>query len=178
MAKPSIRVEIKKKPDFLIGIAERIINKHDSDGENSVLNVINMPDMKQKTVEAREKNSLAYKNSRSKEIAFEARDISLGIKSGNAVSLNYYVKASRNILLGIYKGKEHLLGDHGFEVSKNTGGVKIVVPANASKLIDLAGRILEKHTTDGANSAIIWLNIADFTSKFRNIIFLISSILV
>ena len=139
MAKDSIRIPIERNPDKLIIKAENIINKHVADGENSVLNFLNMTDMQEKTILARNLETLARKSNRDKALAYEIRDLALGIAPGHQIgepdSVLYYLRSARNILLGMHKGSEHLLGEYGFDVSSNTGGIKIVVPLKAMPII-------------------------------------------
>lgn len=164
MANKDIRIVIPIIPDNLIYLAEKIIVKHESDAENSPLGILNMADMKAQTLIARAKDTEAEMLNRNKEKAFEARDNAL-VNSG-IPTVDYYVKASRDILLGYYKGSETMLGDHGFEVRQSSGKIKIFIPASAKQLIELAGLILAKHNADGENSALRWMNIADFTEKY------------
>ena len=53
---------------------------------------------------------------RDAETATQNRDFALGGDSPSKVTVGYYVRAVRDVLLGIYKGNEQKLGDWGFDV--------------------------------------------------------------
>lgn len=165
MSNQNFSVTIPDNPQELIGLSERVLKKHTLDGVNSVLSPLNMADMQAKTTFAKIRDVQAGQLNRDKETAFEARDLALGDDTGTPGTVTFYVTSARDILLGIYKGKEHKLGDHGYEVSKSSGNVSVEIPANAKELIDLAFRIIKKHISDGAGSPIKGLDMADFTSK-------------
>jgi len=165
MPNPNFRVTIFDNAQELIGLAERIIAKHVLDGAASVLTALNMGDMNTKTTFAKTKDILAAQLNRNKETAFETRDIAIGDATGTAGTLIFYLTSARDILLGIYKGKEQKLGDHGFEVNTSDGNLAVEIPANALKLITLASLVINKHALDGAASPIKGLDMADFTTK-------------
>lgn len=165
MPNPNFSVTIPDNAQELIGLSERVVAKHALDGANSVLSAINMADMQAKTTLAKIKDGQQGQLNRDKETAFETRDIALGDETGTEGTVIFYVTSARDILLGIYKGKEHKLGDHGFEVNKSSGNVSVEIPSNAKALIDLAKLIITKHNNDGAASPIKGLDMADFSGK-------------
>jgi hypothetical protein len=162
----NFRVVIPTGAEKLTTMAERIIVKHEAEGVNSPLNLINMSEMKDLTLLARAKDSEAITLTADKEIAFQQRDNTIGL-GGEEKTVIYYVKSSRDILMGYYKGSETMLGDHGFEIRQKKGHIKVGIPSNVGKIIELAGLILAKHAADGANSPIKGLDIADFTDKYN-----------
>ena len=165
MANPNFSVTIPDNPQESIGLSERVLKKHTLDGGSSVLLALNMADMLAKTTFGKIKDGQGAQMNRDKETAFEARDKALGDDTGTEGTVLFYVASARDILLGIYKGKEHKLGDHGFEVSKSSGNVSVEIPTSAEKLIALADLIIKKHILDGGASPIKGLNMADFSSK-------------
>lgn len=165
MPNPNFSVTIPGNPQELGGLSQRILDKHVLDGVGSVLLPLDMADMQAKTTLAKIRDAAASQLNRDKETAFEARDLALGIDDGNPATVDFYVKSARDILLGIYKGREQKLGDHGFNVNASTGNVSVEIPTSAPGLIDLATLILNKHVLDGAASPIKGLDMLDFTAK-------------
>jgi hypothetical protein len=165
MPNPNFSVTIPNNPQELGGLSQRVLDKHVLDGPASVLTPLDMADMQAKTTLARIRDAAAAQLNRDKETAFEARDLALGIDNGNPDTVDFYVKSSRDVLLGIYKGKEHKLGDHGFNVNSSSGNVSVEIPTDAPGLIGLAALIIAKHVLDGAASPIKGLNMVDFTAK-------------
>lgn len=167
MANVGFRVPISRKAPEMILLGENIIIKHEADGAGSVLSVIDMPDMKIKVVDARAKNTAALQLNRDKELAYEQRDLALGIYTGQEPSMPgtviYYIMSARDILLGVYKESKHILGDFGFEITR--GGASVKIPRKASEMIVLALNILAKDTELGVNSPLKGMDIADFTTK-------------
>jgi len=165
MPNQNFSVTIPVNPQELIGLSERTLTKHAADGANSVLSALDMADMQAKTTLAKIRDAQAGQLNRDKETAFEARDLALGDDTGTEGTVIFYVTSARDILLGIYKGKEHKLGDWGFEVNSSSGSVSVEIPANVEKLIALAVLIINKHINDGGASSIKGLNMADFNAK-------------
>lgn len=164
MSRYNFSVVISYKSDEIISISEGILEKDEADGDDSPLKVMNRVDFKAKTIAARAKDTEAKALNRSKEAAVQARDNALGINSMSG-SVDYYVKAARDILLALYKGKELEIGDWGYDINRSGGGISIVIPKNAKQLYELAELVLAKHTADGNNSPLSGLNIVDFTAK-------------
>jgi len=163
-------VTIPINPDELIGLSQRNLAKHALDGAGSPLNALDMGDMQGKTIAANTLNISAKQLNRDKEQAFESRDIALGIdvsqEAGIPGTVDFYLKSSRDVLLGINKGKEQKLGEHGFEVDKSDGNTSVFIPTQAPEMIALAKLILAKHTLDGAGSVLNVLSMADFSAKY------------
>ena len=165
MPNPNFSVTIPGNPQELGGLSQRVLDKHVLDGAGSVLNPLDMADMQAKTTLAKIRDAAGAQLNRDKETAYEARDLALGIDDGNPDTVDFYVKSSRDVLLGIYKGREQKLGDHGFNVNASTGNVSVEIPADAPGLIALATLIIAKHVLDGAASPLNGLNMVDFTAK-------------
>src|SRR3990172_6892325 len=112
MSNQNFSITISENPQELGGLSQRILDKHVLDGAGSVLNPLD------------------------KETAFQTRDLALGI--GEPDTVDYFVKSSRDVLLGINQGKEQKLGDHGFNVNMSTGFVSVEIPTDAPGLMGLA----------------------------------------
>ena len=124
-------MEIPTNPDELVALLKVVLAKHIADGANSPLNALDMAAFENKTEEAKTQNTLSHQLRKDSETATESRDIALGIAKGQVSSTEgtglYYLKSIREVLLGLYKGKEHKLGDWGFSVHsapKSGGGNK------------------------------------------------------
>ena len=163
------RVYIPDNPKLLCELSDRIILKHETDALLSPLKILDMDHMKSQTIYGSAQHVLAGQLNRDKEEAFYKRDYALGIVREQDLSMPgtviYYIASARDILLGFYKAVTPSLGEWGFEVDRSGGGIKIIMPRNAGKLIDLANLILAKNTEEGADSPISGLNIVDFTAK-------------
>ncbi len=97
-------------------LAKAIGAKHRADGANSPLKGLGMDDMESKTTEAGTQNQNAAKLYRDAELATQNRDNALGTDNPVKCSVAYYVRAVRDMLLGLHKGNEQKLGDWGSEV--------------------------------------------------------------
>ena len=163
------RVYIPDNPKLLCELSDRIILKHETDALLSPLKILDMDHMKSQTIYGSAQHVLAGQLNRDKEEAFYKRDYALGIVREQDLSMPgtviYYIASARDILLGFYKAVTPSLGEWGFEVDRSGGGIKIIMPRNAGKLIDLANLILAKNTAEGADSPITGLDIVDFTAK-------------
>jgi hypothetical protein len=111
-----MRVNIPKNPGQMILLSQAIGTKHGADGADSPLKVLDMADMANKTDTADQANKNAAKLYREGELATQNRDNALGTDNPVKGSVAYYVRAARDMLLGLYKGNEQKLGDWGFEV--------------------------------------------------------------
>jgi hypothetical protein len=164
MGKKSYRIVIPLRPGSLILLSENIVKKHLSDLETSPLRVIDMVDMEAKTIFAREQDTLALQLNRDKELAYEQRDLSMGIYPGHEPempgTLVYYIRSCRDTLLGVYKDNRETLKDFGFKILSDRQAIKI--PVQVPLLIDLAQKILERHNELGDNSPLKILNMSDF----------------
>ena len=128
-----MRVIIPKNPDDLIGLAKSIGTKHTADGAGSPLANLNTADFTAKTTAADTQNQLSAKMYRDAETATQNRDLALGAGRITPGTVNYYVTAVRDILLGIYKGNEQKLGDWGFTVDQSSAPGTGTKPAPAGK---------------------------------------------
>jgi len=121
MAARNLRIKIPKKAPDLIELAKLILAKHAADGASSVLNSIDMTDFANKSATADTEHKRMTKLKRDSEIATENRNLALGFSKGQGSepdgSVVFFTKTCRDILKGIYKGREHELGDWGFEVN-------------------------------------------------------------
>ena len=93
-----------------------------------------MADFSAKTTTADTQNQVSAKLYRDAETATQNRDIALGADRSTQGTVNYYVAAARDMLLGIYKGNEQKLGDWGFTVEQSSqGSGSKPAPAPAAK---------------------------------------------
>ena len=163
MSNQNFSITISENPQELGGLSQRILDKHVLDGAGSVLNPLDMADMQAKTTLAKIRDASGAQLNRDKETAFQTRDLALGI--GEPDTVDYFVKSSRDVLLGINQGKEQKLGDHGFNVNMSSGNVSVEIPTDAPGLMALADLIIAKHVLDGPASPIGGLDMVMFTSK-------------
>lgn len=165
MTKTIFRVFIPINPQEMIELGEAIDAKHTADALNSPLIFMDMDGFKDQVIAAKAQDVIASEKSNLKDIAFENRDVALGINANVSGTVDYYVKAARDILVGFYKNHEDALTTWGFDVTKSKGIFKINIPTSPDKVIKLAVAILAKDTLLGVNSPIKGLNIVDFTAK-------------
>jgi hypothetical protein len=165
MSNQNYRVTIPDNAQEIGGLSERVHAKHVADGAGSKLSGLDMADLLAKTNSAKTFDTAAGQLDRDKEEAFEQRDLILGIKNTNPDTVNFYVKSSREILLGLNRGKERNLGKWGFNVQGEGADYSVEVPTDEPGLMRLAELIIAKHVLDGAASVLSGLNIADFTAK-------------
>ena len=134
------RVKIPKNKALAIALAQAVLAKHKADGAASPLSTLNIADMTDKTGTADTQNQLSQKLYRDAETATQNSDIALGLDYTTPGTVNYYLAATRDLLLGIYKGNEQKLGDWGFEVDQSTAAQSAAVKAaKASKTVKTAG---------------------------------------
>lgn len=121
--KKTVRVEIPKNPDLMLALANLVIAKHKELGVLSPLKSLNMAEMETKFIEANASNTKAKEYRRLAETTTEQRNRGIGIAPGQNSNtegtLYFFLVAARDILLGLNRGKEHKLGELGFEVSTN-----------------------------------------------------------
>jgi hypothetical protein len=165
MSNQNYSITISKNAEELSGLGDRVHAKHIADGVGSILAPLNMADLLLKNTAAKNFNLVAGQLNRDKELAFEARNLVLGIDNNNPDTVNYYVKSVRDILLGIHKGKERNLGSWGFNVQGENPDISVEIPLDEPGLIRLADLIIAKHVADGPASVLSGLNMADFTAK-------------
>lgn len=123
------RVKIPKNKDAAIQLAQSILAKHQADGTASPLTPLNITDMTAKTATADTENQLSDKLYRDAETATENCDNALGADYTTPGTVNYYLAAVRDLLLGIYKGNEQKLGDWGFEVDQSSAATATAAKA-------------------------------------------------
>lgn len=114
------RVNISRNPEKLLLLAEEVIKKHEADANQSPLKMLNMADLKAKTIEARKKyekalqmrkDAKAYTQDVQQLLGIDKRQT--GITDGTIL---FYVNQCRNVLSGIYRSAMKVLGGWGFEV--------------------------------------------------------------
>jgi len=119
----SISVVIPQDVPELILLAKDILKKHIADGGGTLLTNFDMADMQTNTNTADTQHTLAKKLEKQSEKAIEARDLALGHareqKSTTPGTVLYYVSSARDVLLGIFRGKEKNLGDWGYQVNES-----------------------------------------------------------
>ncbi len=112
MANPRIRINIPKKPAELIGLAKRVNEKHLADGDSSPLKLLQKnawSEVGPITATCLKAHEDAEALSRQAEELYRKRDTLL-------VQIDAAVKASRDVLTGIYRDEPKSLGNWGFEV--------------------------------------------------------------
>ena len=127
------RINIPKNPDQFVTLCKGIVAKHAQDGANSPLAGLDMADMLAKTNEADTQNQLSAKLYRDAEQATQNRDLAIGADTPVKGTLTFYVRATRDILGGLYKGNEQKLGDWTFDVNNSTQANSTATPATAPK---------------------------------------------
>lgn len=122
--KGKVQVVIPRNPEKLIKLGQAILKKHTDDGVDSILSSFNMATMTTLVSEANTRNDQAAKANRDKEKATQNRNVALGTAKGQnrktVGTATYIICSIRDILLGIYRGKEQTLGDWGYTVNFNT----------------------------------------------------------
>ena len=112
MAKNNVRVKIPRNPEDLLALATDVYSKHISDSSTSALNSLadyNWTDNGAKIAQAQALQDKAKQMERDLEGLYNQRDLLLA-------PVDLTVKASRDLLLSIYKANYKKLGDWGFEV--------------------------------------------------------------
>lgn len=121
--KGRVQVEIPRSPEKLIKLGKAIVKKHEEDASSSIIASFDLDALKTCVTDAELLNSQAASANRNKGKATEARNLALGIAKGqNSKTMGtaaYIVRSIRDILLGMYRGREQQLGDWGFEVNFN-----------------------------------------------------------
>ncbi|MEO5572552.1 MAG: hypothetical protein ABIT08_06645 [Bacteroidia bacterium] len=158
-------VTIPGNPQELTGLGKRVNAKHVLDGATSVLTPLDMTHFTAKVTVATTKDAEAAQLDRDKEKAYEQRDLALGLNNDNPKTIKFYVTSARDTLLGFSKGKEHNLGDYGFNVNSSSGFVSVEIPTDAPGMMRLAGLIIAKDIALGAASLVKGLDMTDFAAK-------------
>jgi len=113
-----MRINIPGNPDKLIQLAQKIQAKHTADAAASPLN--GMPGIATAgdlITRADDQNKLSLTLASQAEKATEARDNALGSDTTTEGTVKFFVTAARDVLLALNKGREHALGDWGFDVT-------------------------------------------------------------
>ena len=123
MSRKNVRVTIPRNADELIILGESIVAKHNEDPATSPLVGLDMAAFEATVIDAGKKNVEAKQLRKDSETATEDRDGLLGHKKDQTTNtpgtvLNFVVR-TREMLLGVFKGKEQHLGDFGFEVNQS-----------------------------------------------------------
>lgn len=113
MAKRTFRVVIPSNPEQRLNLAELVLNKHTADGAASPLNTLvdhawtaNAP----KVAAARAKQDEINQLEKDLETMYKERNLLLDEVMNS-------VKASRDLLIGVYKSNPRKLGDWGYVVN-------------------------------------------------------------
>jgi len=120
MAKNNVRIKMPRNADDLLKLANLVYAKHTADGDKSPLNLLddyNWTNNGDKITQAQTLQNQAKQMEKDLEGLYKQRDLLL-----DPVDLT--VKASRDLLLGVYKANYKKLGDWGFEVDDSPKPVK------------------------------------------------------
>lgn len=115
MSNPTFRVEIPVNPKDLIDLAALVYKKHTDLGTNSPLNALishKWSDQGSKVAEAALLHNQAEELKRQSEEATSKRNLLLA-------DIGEMVKASRDLLEGVYRENPRTLGEFGFNVSES-----------------------------------------------------------
>ena len=115
MSNPNYRVEIPINPKELIDLAALVYNKHTELGPDSPLNALEShkwSDHGPKVAEAAQLHKQAEELKRQSEEATSKCNLLLG-------GIGETVKASRDLLQGVYRENPRTLGQFGFNVSES-----------------------------------------------------------
>ena len=118
------RIVISKSPEKLLALAKKILKKHEDDGAASPLKTLldaNWTDNGPKVAEADDLNAQAKELEKKVEKLYQDRDALL-------TSVELTVRASANLLNGIYKNSPKNLGEWGFEVNDTPAKKKTDTP--------------------------------------------------
>lgn len=114
-------VKISKNPEKLLKLADDIVDKHEADGDASVLEDVDIATLKSTKNQARIIYEEALALRRESEKKTEQYRKLLGIhksqRSRTPGTALYYVYQSRDVLKGIFRNVLRKLGDWGFVVN-------------------------------------------------------------
>jgi hypothetical protein len=117
MAKKTYWVIMPRNPDEAIRLAQKIMAKHEKDGEASRLRDLDLQTARRKLKTADEENTQSKEFHQKGEACTGNRDIALGtnnpLQPGTVMHFN---SSARDVLLGDFKGNERALAEWGFEV--------------------------------------------------------------
>lgn len=158
MPNQTIKVQIPLNVQKMQTLADNVLKKHAKDGNLSPLPNNIMQQMQAVYTQALAKNEEQIDLKKEAERLTESRNLTLGThitqNSYTPNTVTFYVRAIRDYLLGIYRGKERELGAYGYVVNSPLNEIKIEIPRNAEELSRLADIIVKKHAANGANSLI------------------------
>jgi hypothetical protein len=120
MANSSYRVIIPRNPEELLDLAAKVYQKHTSLATASPLNAMvshKWADNGPNVAPCLQLHKQAEELSRQAEEAYRQRDLLLG-------EILESVKASRDVLLGVYRQTPKVLGEFGFEVDDSPRAAK------------------------------------------------------
>lgn len=122
--KGAVQVIIPLRANALIELAKLVMQKHYNDGSSSLLQGLDWNALNTRLYEAEQKLQEGQALNREKEKATQALHIALGTDKGQSSktpnTIQYVVRAVRDLLLGNFRGREQELGAWGFEVNFNT----------------------------------------------------------
>ena len=116
MGNPTYRVEIPENPKEILDLAAHVFQKHNELGVESPLNALvshKWSDHGQKVAEAAQLHNQAEDLKRQSEEAISKRNLLMA-------DIVDTVKASRDVLIGVYHENPRTLGQFGFNVSETT----------------------------------------------------------
>jgi len=120
MANSTYRVNIPKNSEELLDLAAKVYQKHLDLGETSPLNAMvshKWADNGPNVAPCLQLHKKAEELKRQAEEAYRQRDLLIG-------EITESVKASRDLLLGVYRETPKSLGEYGFEVDDSVRAAK------------------------------------------------------
>ena len=108
-----VKIRISRNVQEVLEQAQRLIKKHNTDAQVSVLNALqdtNWTDVNTKVDTCLAHHLRAEELKRQMELAYRERDLLL-------MPITETVKASRDLLLGVFRANPKKLGDWGYKVS-------------------------------------------------------------
>lgn len=153
-----IKVVIPTNADQLLALGNKILQKHYQDGSNSVIPNVLTELLQVKWDIVRNEQERRLDLERQKEKRNEEHRLIIGLKGAQnsymAGTVRYFVLATRDILLGQFRGNNRMLGDWGYTVNSPKGKARIIIPTQADSIIKLAKAIVQKHYQDGSSSPL------------------------
>lgn len=143
-----MRTKIAKSPEGLIALGKAISAKHIADGTKSVLkDVDGIDDLGTMSDDAETQHNAGKTLLQQAETANQAREILLGQKGKlRSGTVRHVASASRLVLLGKFKGQEHLLAGWGYGVvdATSTTSNPVKAAAKAAKKVAKVSKIAAK----------------------------------
>lgn len=132
MARKTVRTEIpRSKPEDLLSLGDRIVEKHLELGAESPLKDANIVQLTASLTDAKGKRKESKKLKETSEKLMEASNVSLGTHKGQTSDTPgtalFHIVGCRDALLSHFRGNEEALSEFGFKVvvdSKGAGGPK------------------------------------------------------